>query len=72
MDNPVSKHLINASYQLRDFLRTDHKFSDLISVDTKSFITDITSQNPSPATPKPVRTRRGTSIELEENRWPQS
>ncbi len=69
MKDSVSKHLIDASYQLRDFLRIDHKFADLISIDTKSFIIEIISQNLFSTTSKSARIRRGQFIEIEENRW---
>ncbi len=72
MKNSVPKNLIDVNYQLRDFLRTDHKFADLIFVDIKSFIIDIINQNSSSITSKSIRTRREQFIEIEKNRWSDS
>ncbi len=38
--NFLSDDQINNCYQLGDFIRTNHKFSDLISSDTKFFVSD--------------------------------
>ncbi len=69
MKNSISEHFMNVYFQLRDFLRIEHKFLDLIAINTKSFITNVTCQNSSSITSKSIRTRRDQFIE--ENRWSQ-
>ncbi len=65
MKESISEHLIDVCYQLRDFLRTGHKFFDLVAIDIKSFIIDAISQYFSLATPKLVRNRRRQTSEQE-------
>ncbi len=70
MENQISENHLELCFQLREFFRTGHKFGDLVSVDTKSFISDITSRTPTPLTPRPAKTRAGNSTE--EPIWPQN
>jgi hypothetical protein len=44
MKQLISEHHVEICFQLRDFLRTDHKFSNLVSIDTKFFVTDVMSE----------------------------
>ncbi len=71
MKDSISEHIIDACFQLRDFLRTDHKFFDLVAIDIKFLITDIISQNSSSATSRSTRTRREKFTEIDEDRWSQ-
>ncbi len=52
----VEEHL-QLCFQLRDFFRTKHKFSDLVFTDTKSFISNIISHTIFSLISKAVKTR---------------
>jgi hypothetical protein len=70
MKNQISKHHLELCFQLRKFFRTEHKFADLIFVDTKFFISNIISHTLSSLTFKSVKTRAENFTE--ESIWSQN
>ncbi len=69
MKQLISEHHIEICFQLRDFLRTNHKFSNLVSINTKFFITDVTDRYLFSVISRFIRTRNKF---LKKNRWSDS
>jgi hypothetical protein len=57
MNEDISKQIKKVSFQIRDFLRTNDKFDDLVFVDIKSFISNIIKDKNSSITLKSRKTR---------------
>jgi hypothetical protein len=57
MNEDISKQIKKVSFQIRDFLRTNHKFDDLVFVDIKSFVSNIIKDKNSSITLKSRKTR---------------
>jgi hypothetical protein len=69
MKQLISEHHVEICFQLRDFLRTDHKFSNLVSINTKFFVTDVTVRYFSSIISKLIRIRDKF---IKKNRWSES
>ncbi len=61
MNEKIINHIEKISFQIRDFLRTNHRFDDLIFVDIKSFVSNIIKNKNSSITLKQRRTRSSKS-----------
>jgi hypothetical protein len=57
MNEDISKQIKKVNFQIRDFLRTNHKFDDLVFVDIKNFISNIIKDKNSSITLKSRKTR---------------
>ncbi len=61
MNERIINHIEKISFQIRDFLRTNHKFDDLIFVDIKNFVSNIIKSKNSSITLKQRKTRSSKS-----------
>jgi hypothetical protein len=57
MNEDISEQIKKVNFQIRDFLRTSHKFDDLVSIDIKNFISNIIKSKNSSITLKSRKTR---------------
>ncbi len=55
MNEEISKQIKKVSFQIRDFLRTNHRFDDLVFVNTKNFVSNIIKEENSSITLKSAR-----------------
>jgi hypothetical protein len=60
MNEKIINHIEKISFQIRDFLRTNHRFDDLIFVDIKSFVSNIIKSKNSFITSKSARRTRSS------------
>jgi hypothetical protein len=60
MNERIINHIEKISFQIRNFLRTNHRFDDLIFVDIKSFVSDVIKNKNSSITSKSARKTRSS------------
>ncbi len=60
MNEKIINHIEKISFQIRDFLRKNHRFDDFIFVDIKSFVSDIIKNKNSSITSKLARKTRSS------------
>jgi hypothetical protein len=60
MNEKIVNHIEKISFQIRDFLRTNHRFDNLIFVDIKSFVSNIIKSKNSSITSKSARKTRSS------------
>jgi hypothetical protein len=60
MNEKIINHIEKISFQIRDFLRTNHRFDDLIFVNIKSFVSDIIKNKNTSVTSKSARKIRSS------------
>ncbi len=66
MKQLIAKQHVEICFQLKDFLRTNHKFFDLVAIDIKFFVTNVTNRYFFSITSKFIRTREKF---IERNKW---
>jgi hypothetical protein len=72
MNENISDKVRQICFQLREFFRINHRFGELVSPNTKSFVSDLTQGSLSPpAREQTRRTRSGKSKEITpQQAWP--
>jgi hypothetical protein len=69
MKQLISEHHVEICFQLKDFLRTDHKFEDLVAINTKFFVTNVIDKYFFSIISKFIRTRDKF---IKKNKWSES